>query len=78
MNKKPAFPIDSDHIESGYNQEFGGLTKREPIAAMCLQGLCVTAIPGPHNMDLTPENYDKARHAIRIADALLDELSKEQ
>lgn len=48
-----------------------GLTKREYLAAMAMQGLCANSIPGGHHQ---PDIY--ARDAVQIADALLAELEK--
>lgn len=50
------------------NNSDNGLTKREYFAAMAMQGICSTG------------NYangkDNAEYAVRVADALLEELEK--
>ena len=56
----------------------GGLTKREYFAAMAMQGLCVPCIPGHENANDNSESIGKAMMAVRLADALLKELAKEQ
>lgn len=53
-----------------------GLTKREYFAAMAMQGLCVPCIPGSHNANSPGESQAKAIMAVRIADALVEELNK--
>jgi len=53
-----------------------GLTKREHFAAMAMQGLCVQAIPGRHNTLVDMLN-ELPRKAVAMADALIEELSKE-
>lgn len=52
------------------------LTKREYFAAMALQGLCVQAIAGAHNMDKVNLNLEKATHAANLADALINALNE--
>ena len=72
----PAMPMDVERAD--YAQQcrpFRGLTKREYIAAMAMQGML---------SDLTAseqEGYDVSRecvasHALAMADALLKELEK--
>lgn len=53
-----------------------GLTKREYFAAQAMIGLCVPAIAGVHNKDLPSWNSEKAKQAVNLADALIDELNK--
>jgi hypothetical protein len=53
-----------------------GLSKREYMATQILTGLVVPAIPGSHNADTAHENKYKAEHAVNLADALLEALSK--
>jgi hypothetical protein len=62
-----AYP--SNFFPERFNPEFG-LTKREKIAAMAMQGLL--ANPNLHTGQETIEGY-----AARHADALIAELSKE-
>jgi hypothetical protein len=62
----PDEPIQT--IEYNNNYISNGLTKREYFAAMALQGLLAT------NSTTTIEYY--AIDAVRIADALIDELNK--
>lgn len=52
-----------------------GISKREYFAAMALSGLTVAAISGGHNADTTQANYDRARQAVNLADALIDVLN---
>ena len=74
----PAMPLNGDayhdferavnYQDASYNPECQGLTKREYFAAMAMQGFCSTG------------NYangqDVAYDAVRVADALLEELAK--
>jgi len=60
--------IDSD--------PWSGITNREYMATQILTGLVVPAIPGSHNADNANENKYKAEHAVNLADALLEALSK--
>lgn len=55
---------------------WSGITKREFMATQILTGLVVPAIPGGHNADSERENKYKAEHAVNLADALLEALSK--
>ena len=68
----PAMPTPDTYHPSG-QIEFGnsGLTKREYLAAMAMQGLCANAIPGSHHR---PEVL--TTDAVRYADALLRELEQ--
>lgn len=63
MSKKdasgPAFPVGIDR----------GITKREQIAAMALQGMMADP-----ERDMYPHEF--AEYAVKLADALLDELDK--
>ncbi len=63
---EPAYPFYAPSVGSA-----SGLTKRELIAAMCLQGLL------SHCGNSTVTTW-AASHAIDFADALLTELAKEQ
>jgi len=58
------------------NEDFFGLTKREYFAGQALQGLTVQAIPGGHNSNSPHNNSYIARHAVAMADALLEELER--
>lgn len=60
------YPVDYN------NDGFFGLTKREQFAAMAMQGLCASGVPGTHNQ---PKNLSV--EAVQHADALLAELDKE-
>jgi hypothetical protein len=78
MSKKnePAFPID---VPASYGTErtiHTGVTKREYFAALILQGLSVPCIPGPHNTNDGQEIAHKTYMAVKLADALLEELGK--
>lgn len=73
-----AFPT---HVEFQYRSDLNmkyfsdskGLSKREYFAAAALTGLCVQAIPGPHNgvKEMVKECSYKA---VMIADATIKEL----
>lgn len=66
-----AFPFNVT-VHPEWNQEWqNGLTKREYLAAMAMQGLCANSVPGSHHgfKALTSE-------AVQYADALIDELNK--
>jgi len=58
------------------NEDFFGLTKREYFAGQALQGLTVQAIPGGYNSNSPHNNSYIARHAVAMADALLEELER--
>lgn len=64
-----AYPVSSNQYAMGWE----GLTKRELIAAMAMQGL-IGKIQGHVDGVGDPENH--ARHAVVYADALLAELAK--
>ena len=65
----PDEPIQPEEYDNNYRYyKSNGLTKREYFAAMALQGLLAT------NSTTTIEYY--AIDAVRIADALIDELNK--
>jgi len=65
IKTNPDEPIQTIEYSDNYSN---GLTKREYFAAMALQGLLAT------NSTTTIEYY--AIDAVRIADALIDELNK--
>jgi hypothetical protein len=67
-----AFPI-AWHPEMGwdYSRAEMGLSKRELIAAMAMQGLCACSIAGGHKMFNV-----LAKEAVMYADALIEELDK--
>lgn len=83
---KPAFPVTVKYDESGKaigyqnGSETGqeiGLSKRELIAAMCLQGLISNPVyNNPDNPKALPTVPNFAIAATKYADALLAELSK--
>ena len=58
----PAFPVD-------YAYEHPGLTKREWLAGLAMQGLLCNSVTNPV--------LEVASHAIRHADELIAELAKE-
>lgn len=60
-----------------YDTRFG-LTKREYFAALVMQGLAVQAIAGGHNTNDTSESKSKSAMAVRLADALIEELNQEK
>ncbi|HEX6427969.1 MAG TPA: hypothetical protein VF008_09800 [Niastella sp.] len=69
----PAFPLTketTDHVDEGY-EIYTGLSKRELIAAMAMQGIL------SNDISTTPIRTI-AGDAVAIADALLLELSKPQ
>lgn len=53
-----------------------GLTKREYFAIFALQGICVPCIPGRENANDANESVYKVQMALRLADALIEELNK--
>lgn len=66
---KPAMPISEEETDRFQNNIdiFVGFTKREMIAMNILTGLV-------SKDDRTCTNYDKVRHSVSLADALLIEL----
>lgn len=64
---KPAYPVSPDANYDGI-----GLSKREAIAAMCLQGL----LANTHPSVLEEQTLNKCIMAIEYADALLTQLEK--
>ena len=80
-NNAPAFPaITWDQLESGQVVQITDqprLTKREKIAAMCLQGLISNPVyNNPDNPKTLPTVTNFAIAATKYADALMVELSK--
>lgn len=81
INKKqlPAFPqleseFKGNNIPSVFTKEMG-LTKRELIAAMCLQGLLANPVYNNPNLRHTMVTVpDTAACALSYADALLTQL----
>ena len=76
VNGGPAFPVSTrsdgctdrgtfGHQDGHSTWQFPGLTKRELIAAMAMQGFAAN-----------PQGNDIAKLAVRWADALLTELAK--
>lgn len=78
---EPAFPeVDSncEAADGGVSSVYstGGLTKREYFASMAMQGM-ITAL----RLDSSPtwgDSIEISRCAVVAADALIDELAKEQ
>ena len=66
METKPNEPIHT--IEYNNNYISNGLTKREYFAAMALQGLLADRKLG--------SIQEHAEYAVKLADALIEELSK--
>lgn len=62
-----AFPVIGEDVR------YWGLTKREYLAGLAMQGLL--ANPSVHNSNLTPEGT--AIESLQYTDALLAELAKE-
>jgi hypothetical protein len=69
-------PINMGTTEFGTMGGQYGLTKREYFAAMALQGLCVQAIAGSHNLNTLDLNLEKAKHAANLADVLIYALNE--
>lgn len=69
VGASPAYPVINAH---GAPEDYPGLTKRELIAAMAMQGLCSSEQYASATSELI------AAHSVEISDALLAELSKEQ
>lgn len=76
-SNEPAFPLEnfitplSDGPDGFKCRGPIGLTKRELIAAMAMQGMCANSIPGSHH-----HFNNTARESVEYADALLAELAK--
>jgi hypothetical protein len=71
----PAYPMQLRQMEGGISGgvlQFHGLSKRELIAAMALQGLCAAIDNYAPNSILHPKGF--AVDALDMADALLAEL----
>jgi hypothetical protein len=69
-DSEPCFPVlEPSSVEGVYGVQFRGLTKREYIATMALQGILAHA----HD-DVSYEGA--ARDAVVYTDALLKELAK--
>ena len=62
--------LGNERIVYTRGHELGGLTKRELFAAMAMQGLIAAQTYSVADVSLS------ARHSINSADALLEELSK--
>lgn len=67
---RAAFPQPFSEAAGPIHPDFGGLTKRELIAAMAMQG----ALAGTAGGHLSPPNL--YQEAVRHADGLLQELAK--
>lgn len=82
MKTNPNEPLNCNNGNGFWNDEKNhthsgiGLTKREYFAAMALSGLTVAAIVGVQNADTTQSNYDRARQAVNLADALINTLNE--
>jgi hypothetical protein len=73
-----AFPIQS-RVGDNFNNTHHGLTKREYFAAMAMQGIIQANQKieyGDYGKVRDPHEYEIAQNAVRMADALLTELSK--
>ena len=66
MSNEPAYPVPEDNLLSNGTYNNSGLTKRELIAAMAMQGLIAA--------NYHVEYEDAAKHAVLHADALLEAL----
>jgi hypothetical protein len=66
----PAYPV-----KSAAELQYHGLTKRELIAAMAMQGLASVPFDGSSSWKSLPK--EDAERAVAYADALLAELAKE-
>lgn len=75
---QPAFPVTDEMISRGYEYSgesvFTGLTKREKIAAMAMQGILANTNT-ISNVAYTPGG-EVAKVSVAYADALLAELEK--
>ena len=62
------------------DMQYTGLTKREHLAAMAMQGMLSSRYVGDFGVEINDKSYDQvhglANNAIRYADALLSELDK--
>jgi hypothetical protein len=76
MKDSPAFPYPATFFPDGRGYDSGapGLTKREFLAAIAMQGLVVPCTAGRHNSNDPAECASKALMAVRLADALIAEL----
>ena len=73
MNNKPAFPIQTRDNHEKFNNADMGLTKREYIAALCLQGIL-----GNHDLIQDFSVIDTLiDRAVKSADSLLKRLETE-
>jgi enamine deaminase RidA (YjgF/YER057c/UK114 family) len=71
MKTKPEAPAFAQaHIHS--NDDNCGLTKREYFSAMAMQGLV------PDTVRLGNTYQEQADHALQMADALIEELNKDE
>jgi hypothetical protein len=70
MNNKdlPAFPIDSNDLK----QVETGLTKREYIAAMAMQGLC-----SKYTLSTPADQITVTKLSVELSDELLKQLGNE-
>jgi len=70
----PTHPAAMDKERGRRMSTYDGLTKREQLAAMAMQGLM--HIPPNGHLDGRGDDTDIARWSVRYADALLAELAK--
>lgn len=72
---QPAFPVSEETTDRIIDEIriFSGLTKREMLAAMAMQGLLAGRWACPDNVDCSPEAI--APLAVKHAEQLLIELS---
>ena len=66
-----AFARPQSRDVDGFEFATFGLTKREHFAALAMQGLCASSIPGNHH-----GFQNLAAEAVQYADALIAELHK--
>ena len=69
---KPAFSVALRDNGNARHPEAMGLTKREYFAALAMQGICMNIQNWSRNRD------EAAEAAVKMADALLKEIEKQQ
>jgi hypothetical protein len=72
LGNTPINVVDGEYAANALAANLTGLTKRELFAAMAIQGLIIRSYGEP----IAPQAT--AHFAVEYADALLEELSKEQ
>jgi len=76
-SEQPAFPKPHQNMDGSIQHDIhNGLTKREYIATMAMQGLCANLEHIQKTYEKTPEHELIVTKAIRIADELLKQLEK--